>query len=63
MEWEKIRKELAEKKNEETIEDSLITEVPAGRELSDVYLRHPGNESSTDSEGEEINPRGNRGSF
>ncbi|KAJ8954230.1 hypothetical protein NQ318_005825 [Aromia moschata] len=32
---------------------SLLTEVPAGRELSDVYLRHPANESSSDSEGEE----------
>lgn len=31
----------------------MLTEVPAGRELSDVYLRHPANESSSDSEGEE----------
>lgn len=45
-------------KTGEHSKDSLISEVPAGRELSDVYLRHPGNESSTDSEGEEANPRG-----
>lgn len=25
-----------------------------GRELSDIYLRHPANESSSDSEGEEM---------
>ena len=28
-------------------------QVSAGRELSDVYLKHPGNESSEDEEGQE----------
>ncbi|CAH1118425.1 unnamed protein product [Phaedon cochleariae] len=60
VEWEKIRVEADAKKNEQkkvkddtNAKSSLLTEVPAGRELSDVYLRHPANESSSDSEGEE----------
>lgn len=35
-----------------------MSEVGAGRELSDIYLRHPANESSSDSEGEEAQPEG-----
>lgn len=31
----------------------MIEEVSAGRELTDLYLKHPGNESSDDDEGEE----------
>lgn len=31
----------------------LIEEVPMGREISDMYLKHPGNESSSDEEGTE----------
>lgn len=38
----------------------VITHVPAGRELSDIYLRHPGNESSDDDEGQEETARGSR---
>lgn len=34
----------------------VITHVPAGRELSDMYLKHPGDESSEDDEGEEAQP-------
>lgn len=32
---------------------SMIEEVSAGRELTDIYLKHPGNESSDDEEGDE----------
>lgn len=32
---------------------SLIEEVVAGREIADMYLKHPGNESSSDDEGTE----------
>lgn len=35
---------------------SLITEVPIGQELADVYLKHPANESSEDEEGEQNVP-------
>jgi hypothetical protein len=35
---------------------SLITEVPVGQELADIYLKHPANESSEDEEGEENVP-------
>lgn len=60
MEWEKIRV-LAEQKKAQELkakstekkESNLLTEIPLGRELSDIYLRHPANESSSDSEGEE----------
>ncbi|XP_067635438.1 GPN-loop GTPase 1 [Eurosta solidaginis] len=31
----------------------FVEEVPLGRELSDIYLKHPGNESSEDEEGQE----------
>ncbi|KAJ8916033.1 hypothetical protein NQ315_010901 [Exocentrus adspersus] len=61
VEWERIRTEAEAKKAEasETVKkdpsdsSSILTEVPLGKELSDVYLRHPANESSSDSEGEE----------
>lgn len=35
---------------------SLIDEVPGGREISDMYLKHPGNDSSSDEEGTEAAP-------
>ncbi|XP_055909659.1 GPN-loop GTPase 1 [Eupeodes corollae] len=35
---------------------TFIEETSAGRELSDVYLKHPGNESSEDEEGNEEKP-------
>ncbi|KAF7286642.1 GPN-loop GTPase 1 [Rhynchophorus ferrugineus] len=61
VEWEKIKSETEKKKVEETstntkVEnalDTLLTSKPKGIELSDVYLRSPGNDSSDDSEGEE----------
>lgn len=31
----------------------LIEEVVSGREIADMYLKHPGNESSSDEEGTE----------
>lgn len=31
----------------------LITAVSSGREIADIYLKHPGNESSDDEEGTE----------
>ncbi|XP_045764497.1 GPN-loop GTPase 1 [Maniola jurtina] len=34
----------------------LIEEVAGGREISDMYLRHPANESSSDEEGTETQP-------
>ena len=33
----------------------LVTELSSGREMSDMYLKHPGNDSSEDDEGEEEN--------
>lgn len=33
----------------------LVTELSSGREMSDMYLKHPGNDSSEDEEGEEDN--------
>ncbi|KAL0892454.1 hypothetical protein ABMA27_015563 [Loxostege sticticalis] len=41
---------------------SLIDEVPAGREIGDMYLKHPGNDSSSDEEGTEA-PVGEIGKF
>lgn len=32
---------------------SFITEVSSGRDLTDIYLKHPGNESSDDEDGTE----------
>lgn len=62
VEWERLRTERDKKKAEDKPQDtavagsSLITEVPSGRELSDIYLRHPANESSDDDEGVELPP-------
>lgn len=38
---------------------SFITEISSGRELSDIYLKHPGNESSEDEDGTEEQPVAN----
>lgn len=32
---------------------SFVTEISSGRDLSDIYLKHPANESSDDEEGTE----------
>jgi hypothetical protein len=67
-EWERIKKEkqVEEVRQQEqnmqlVIEGegksvSLVTEVPMGQELADIYLKHPANESSEDEEGEENMP-------
>ena len=34
----------------------MINEISSGREISDIYLKHPGNESSEDEEGTENQP-------
>jgi hypothetical protein len=58
-EWERLRKEKhVEEMVQPVVEGkekavSLVTEVPMGRDLADVYLKHPANESSEDEEGEE----------
>ncbi|CAH2075036.1 unnamed protein product, partial [Iphiclides podalirius] len=72
-EWLKMRAEKLEerrRKEEEmksgnldeadTVIDKkkLIEEVVAGREISDVYLKHPANESSSDDEGTEAEEPG-----
>jgi len=59
-EWDRLRKEKQvseEQKVPQVTEGegkpvSLITEVPVGQELADIYLKHPANESSEDEEGE-----------
>lgn len=38
---------------------SFITEIPTGRDLSDIYLKHPANESSEDEDGTEEQPVAN----
>lgn len=69
VEWERLRAEKLEQKLKEDLkitnksesgesstvveEKSLITEVGGGQELADIYLKHPGNESSEDEEGTE----------
>lgn len=68
VEYEKLRTERAEemkKQDEDTLEKAgqstnsevnmtpLLNEVFTGREISDMYLKHPGNESSEDEEGVE----------
>ncbi|RVE46613.1 hypothetical protein evm_008746 [Chilo suppressalis] len=58
LEEEKRKKEdLKSGKIEDTDtvldKNSLIESVGVGREISDVYLKHPANESSSDEEGEE----------
>lgn len=70
-EWEELRsRRLAEMEKEKTEQLSklakeegegkpvpLISEVGTGREIADIYLKHPANESSDDSEGEENVPQ------
>ncbi|KAJ9581278.1 hypothetical protein L9F63_023550 [Diploptera punctata] len=65
MEWEKMKKEKEAsevrqqaEKLKQTVEGegkpvSLLTEVPESQQHSDIYLKHPANESSEDEEGEE----------
>lgn len=68
VEYEKLRKEKKEatiKNDEELLAKAgqstsaevnispLLNEVFSGREISDMYLKHPGNESSDDEEGTE----------
>lgn len=50
--------ELKKKGPDDTVIDkkSLIEELSAGREISDMYLKHPANESSSDEEGTENEP-------
>nr|CAD7202766.1 unnamed protein product [Timema douglasi] len=70
VEWERLRAEKTatqKQKQEDKLKQlevdieqgkgesvSLISTVPAGRGVSEIYLKHPGNESSEDSEGEEV---------
>ncbi|KAI4484608.1 hypothetical protein M0804_007174 [Polistes exclamans] len=51
----KIEKEALEnaKKSDEVETTSFVTTVKSGREISDIYLKHAGNESSEDEEGTE----------
>lgn len=57
---EQKRQEEEQKKSstDNTVLDKkkLIDEVMCGREISDMYLKHPGNESSSDEEGTEQEP-------
>lgn len=68
MEYEKLRNEKfqeVKKSDKEKLEKAgqstssevniapLLNEVHSGREISDMYLKHPGNESSEDEEGVE----------
>ncbi|XP_023023441.1 GPN-loop GTPase 1 [Leptinotarsa decemlineata] len=59
VEWEKRKIEAEAKQSlrknevEEIKASSSLHEVPAGRELSEIYLRHCADDSSSDSEGEE----------
>ncbi|GFG28953.1 hypothetical protein Cfor_00355 [Coptotermes formosanus] len=63
-EWDRLRKEKQvsdEQKVPQVTDDegkpvSLVTEVPVGQELADIYLKHPANESSEDEEGEQNVP-------
>lgn len=50
--------ELKNSSTNDTVLDKkkLIDEVMRGREISDIYLKHPGNESSSDEEGTEQEP-------
>jgi hypothetical protein len=68
LEWLKLKQkkqEEAEKHRENMDEEllkspgigekvPLVTSINSGRELADIYLKHPANESSEDSEGEEV---------
>ncbi|KAJ3651139.1 hypothetical protein Zmor_017196 [Zophobas morio] len=54
-EWEKIKTKIEVQKNEKAeISGGQCFTLSAGAELSDVFLRRPGNVSSSDSEGEEV---------
>lgn len=33
--------------------NNFISEIPCGRDISDIYLKHPANESSEDEDGTE----------
>ncbi|XP_044260220.1 GPN-loop GTPase 1 isoform X2 [Tribolium madens] len=52
-EWMKIKQQSEAQKLEKNSSNEQCFTLPAGIELSDVFLRHPGNDSSEDSEGEE----------
>ncbi|XP_055626816.1 GPN-loop GTPase 1 [Toxorhynchites rutilus septentrionalis] len=67
-EYDKLRLEkMAEQKKKEAEdmmkinqqekgqEVPLVNEISSGREMADIYLKHPGNESSEDEEGHEDN--------
>ncbi|XP_075970212.1 GPN-loop GTPase 1 [Anticarsia gemmatalis] len=59
LEEEKRKEEeLKNKGPDDTVIDKkkLIEEVSSGRELNDMYLKHPANESSSDEEGTENQP-------
>ena len=76
-EWLKLKQKKEEEagKQKENVEKELltspgigetvplVTSINSGREIADVYLKHPGNESSEDSEGEEVNAREEDGKF
>lgn len=52
-EKEKLEKEILSSSGiGETV--PLVTSISDGKSIGDVYLKHPGNESSDDSEGEEM---------
>lgn len=55
MKQEHKLEEIAKSKGagSEVMLTGFVEEVSSGRELSDVYLKHPGNESSEDEEGQE----------
>lgn len=69
VEYEKLRYQKAKENQEKlrnTLQESaksssigkeipmnLITHIPSSRDMSDIYLKHPGNESSEDEEGTE----------
>lgn len=68
VEWEKQKnlceEEIRKKENQRLMElknapglgekIELISSMSSGKEISEIYLKHPGNESSSDSEGEEL---------
>lgn len=61
IQWIKIRSDAEITRAEQQASTSkgmqnATTYAGVGYDLSDVYLRHPGNESSSDSEGEEAEP-------
>lgn len=64
-EHERLAKEQLEKIKQDTTMGtevpmaSFITEISTGRELTDIYLKHPGNESSDDEDGTEEQPVAN----